>query len=75
MIRPAAPFTSHVSGQEFAVLLPAGWVPAALVFGISLGSRHDDTRTRTQTRRRQATARCEATPNWSKIPAGTRGTS
>jgi hypothetical protein len=50
-IRPAAPFTSHLSGQEFALLLQAGWVPVALVFGISLGSRHDDTRTRRQTRR------------------------
>lgn len=51
VIRPAAPFTSHVSGQEFALLLQVGWVPTALVFGISLGSRHDDTRTRRQTRR------------------------
>ena len=51
-IRPAAPFTSHLSGQEFALLLQAGWVPTALVFGISLGSRHDDTRTRRQTRRK-----------------------
>jgi uncharacterized protein YbjQ (UPF0145 family) len=51
VIRPAAPFTSHLSGQEFALLLQAGWVPAALVFGISLGSRHDDTRTQNQTRR------------------------
>lgn len=50
-IRPAAPFTSHVSGQAFARLLQAGWVPAGLVFGISLGARHDDTRTRSQTRR------------------------
>lgn len=50
-IRPAAPFTSHVSGQEFATLLRAGWMPAALVFGIALGSRHDDARTRSQTRR------------------------
>jgi uncharacterized protein YbjQ (UPF0145 family) len=49
-IRPAAPFTSHISAQEFARLLRAGWVPAALVFGISLGARHDDTRTRRQTR-------------------------
>jgi uncharacterized protein YbjQ (UPF0145 family) len=52
-IRPAAPFTSHVSGQEFATLLRAGWMPTALVFGIALGSRHDDSRTRSQTRRAQ----------------------
>ena len=51
-IHPEVPFTSHVSAQEFARLLRAGWVPAALVFGISLGARHDDLRTRQQTRRR-----------------------
>lgn len=50
-IRPAAPFSSHVSAQEFARLLRAGWVPTALVFGIALGARHDDQRTRNQTRR------------------------
>jgi uncharacterized protein YbjQ (UPF0145 family) len=49
-IRPAAPFGSHLSAQEFARLLRAGWVPTALVFGISLGARHDDRRTRRQTR-------------------------
>lgn len=50
-IHPEMPFTSHLSAQEFARLLLAGWVPAALVFGISLGARHDDLRTRKQTRR------------------------
>jgi uncharacterized protein YbjQ (UPF0145 family) len=50
VIRPGAPFTSHLSGQEFARLLQAGWVPAALVFGISLGARHDDPRSRSQRR-------------------------
>lgn len=50
-IRPAAPFTSHVSAPEFARLLRAGWIPTALVFGISLGARHDDMRTRRQARR------------------------
>ncbi len=49
-IRPAAPFASHVSATEFARLLRAGWVPTALVFGIALGARHDDMRTRRQTR-------------------------
>ncbi len=49
-IRPAAPFSSHVSAEEFARLLRAGWVPTALVFGISMGARHDDMRTRKQTR-------------------------
>jgi len=50
-IRPASPFTSHLSPPEFARLLRAGWVPTALVFGIALGARHDDVRTRSQTRR------------------------
>lgn len=50
--RPAAPFTSHLSPQEFARLLRSGWVPTALVFGISLGARHNDARTRTQARRK-----------------------
>jgi uncharacterized protein YbjQ (UPF0145 family) len=49
-IRPAAPFTAHVSAPEFASLLRAGWVPTALAFGISLGARHDDMRTRRQVR-------------------------
>jgi uncharacterized protein YbjQ (UPF0145 family) len=49
-IRPASPFTSHLPGQEFASLLRAGWIPVALVFAVSLGARHDDLRTRDQTR-------------------------
>jgi uncharacterized protein YbjQ (UPF0145 family) len=37
--RPSAPpltqpFTSHLSGQDFAKLLDTGWVPAGLVFGV-----------------------------------------
>ncbi len=39
------PFTSHLTGQDFAKLIVTGWVPAALVLGISIGSRHDDWRT------------------------------
>jgi len=42
---PRAPFTSHLSGQDFAKLLMSGWVPAALVLGISIGARHDDWQT------------------------------
>lgn len=51
-VHPEEPFTSHLSAQEFARLLRAGWVPAALVFGIALGAHHDDMRTRRQMRRR-----------------------
>jgi uncharacterized protein YbjQ (UPF0145 family) len=36
------PFTSDLSGQDFAQLIMAGWVPAGLVLGISIGARHDD---------------------------------
>jgi len=47
---PRAPFTSGVSGQDFAKLIMAGWVPAGLAVGISIGSRHDDWTTSRQTR-------------------------
>jgi uncharacterized protein YbjQ (UPF0145 family) len=44
------PFTSDVSGQDFAKLITNGWVPAGLALGISIGSRHDDWTTTRQTR-------------------------
>ena len=44
------PFTCAVSGQDFAKLITAGWVPAGLVLGISIGSRHDDRKTARQAR-------------------------
>ena len=44
------PFTSGLSGQDFAKLVMTGWVPAGLVLGISIGSRHDDRETARQTR-------------------------
>jgi uncharacterized protein YbjQ (UPF0145 family) len=44
------PFTSDLSGQDFAKLILAGWVPAGLVLGIAIGSRHDDWMTVNQTR-------------------------
>jgi uncharacterized protein YbjQ (UPF0145 family) len=68
-IRPAAPFTSHVSGQEFASLLRAGWVPSALVFGVSLGARHHDLRTSSQTRR---TAASREVSSYSRLVMDTR---
>lgn len=43
--RPAVPFTTHIPGQALISLLQAGWVPVSVIFGISLGSRHDDLRT------------------------------
>jgi uncharacterized protein YbjQ (UPF0145 family) len=47
---PRAPFSSDVSGQDFAKLIMAGWVPAGLALGISIGSRHDDRATSRQAR-------------------------
>jgi uncharacterized protein YbjQ (UPF0145 family) len=44
------PFTGEVSGQDFAKLITAGWVPAGLVLGISIASRHDDRKTNRQAR-------------------------
>jgi uncharacterized protein YbjQ (UPF0145 family) len=44
------PFTSDLTGQDFAKLVMKGWMPVALVLGISIGARHDDWQTRAQTR-------------------------
>jgi uncharacterized protein YbjQ (UPF0145 family) len=44
------PFTSDLTGQDFAKLVAKGWMPVGLVLGISIGARHDDWQTRTQTR-------------------------
>src|SRR5579863_2641702 len=49
-VRLKAPFTSDVSGQEFAKLIMAGLVPVSLVLGISIGVRHDDWLKRGQSR-------------------------
>jgi uncharacterized protein YbjQ (UPF0145 family) len=45
-----APFTSDLSGQDFAKLIMTGWVPVGLVLGFSIGSRHDDRTTTRQAR-------------------------
>src|SRR5580692_7826233 len=44
------PFTSDLSGQDFAKLIMTGWVPAGLALGISIGSCHDDRATTRQAR-------------------------
>ena len=41
-IRPQVPFGCDLSGQDFARLIAAGWVPVGLAFGIAIGARHDD---------------------------------
>lgn len=40
--RPRTPFTSDLSGQDFATLLRAGWVPVGLVQGVGAMLRHRD---------------------------------
>jgi uncharacterized protein YbjQ (UPF0145 family) len=49
-VRLRHPFTSDLSGQDFAKLVTAGWVPVSLALGISIGARHDDWMTVNQTR-------------------------
>jgi uncharacterized protein YbjQ (UPF0145 family) len=44
------PFTSDLSGQDFAKLVHSGWMPAGLALGITVAARHDDWRTVGQTR-------------------------
>ena len=44
------PFTSDLSGQDFAKLVLSGWMAAGLVLGITVAARHDDWRTVGQTR-------------------------
>jgi uncharacterized protein YbjQ (UPF0145 family) len=41
-VRPPFPFTSDLSGQDFAKLLLGGWLPAGLVMGTAVLIRHDD---------------------------------
>ena len=47
--RARKPFTSDLSGQDFAKLLRAGWVPVALVQGVAVKVRHNDWLQRMQT--------------------------
>jgi len=51
LIRPDAPFTTHVRGQDLAKLLRVGWMPFALVFGTAIASCHFDDSMFQQTRR------------------------
>jgi uncharacterized protein YbjQ (UPF0145 family) len=47
-VRARKPFMSDLTGQDFAKLMTAGWLPCGLVFGLAVGIRHDDWRTRYQ---------------------------
>jgi uncharacterized protein YbjQ (UPF0145 family) len=44
--RPQRPFSTDLPAYDVAKLLRSGWMPTDLVFGISVGIRHDDWRTR-----------------------------
>jgi uncharacterized protein YbjQ (UPF0145 family) len=48
--RPKRPFTSDLSGQDFAKLIRANWVPVDLVQGVGAVIRHDDFGQRMQQR-------------------------
>jgi uncharacterized protein YbjQ (UPF0145 family) len=54
------PFCSDLSGQDFAKLLHAGWVPVGLALGISIGARHDDSQTYRTTARGAGNAEVES---------------
>jgi uncharacterized protein YbjQ (UPF0145 family) len=45
------PFVTDLPGTDVTKLLQAGWVPAAMAFGISVAVRHDDYRTQNQASR------------------------
>ncbi|TCO54911.1 heavy metal-binding domain-containing protein [Actinocrispum wychmicini] len=47
-VRPKHPFLSDLTGQDFAKLMRAGWVPCGLTLGLSVTIRHDDWRTQMQ---------------------------
>src|SRR5918911_686533 len=46
--RPGQVFATDLAGQDVAKLLQAGWVPCAVVYGISVAVRHDDWATQRQ---------------------------
>jgi uncharacterized protein YbjQ (UPF0145 family) len=48
-VRPPWPFTSDLSGQDFAKLMLSGWLAAGLVMGTAVLIRHDDYTTAWQT--------------------------
>jgi uncharacterized protein YbjQ (UPF0145 family) len=66
---PPPPFTSDLSGQDFAKLLTTGWVPVGLVLGISIGSRHDD---RTTARQARWTSGNAEVAGWTELVSSSR---
>jgi uncharacterized protein YbjQ (UPF0145 family) len=49
-VRPREPFMSDLSGQDFAKLMAAGWVPCGFLLGVGVMIRHDDYQTELQQR-------------------------
>jgi uncharacterized protein YbjQ (UPF0145 family) len=47
-VRPPHPFLTRLDGPDVAALMLAGWMPAGLVYGISVAVRHDDWATQRQ---------------------------
>jgi uncharacterized protein YbjQ (UPF0145 family) len=47
-VHPPQPFVTDLAGADVAKLLRAGWVPVAVVIGISVAVRHIDSRTAAQ---------------------------
>jgi len=66
---PPVPFTSDLSGQDFAKLIMAGWVPAGLALGVSIGSRHDD---RTTARQARWTSGNAEVAGWTELVSSAR---
>lgn len=49
-VHTSRPFTCDLTGQDFAKLIVAGWLPCALALGVCVAVRHDDMRTTMQAR-------------------------
>jgi uncharacterized protein YbjQ (UPF0145 family) len=62
--RSGVPFTCDVSGQDFARLIIAGWVPVGLVLGIAVRARHDD---RVTTRQARVWSRNAEMAGWTEL--------
>jgi uncharacterized protein YbjQ (UPF0145 family) len=57
---PSRPFACGLSGQDFAKLIAAGWLPAGITLGISVAARHDDLLVTDRSRWGQANAEVAA---------------
>ena len=58
----ARPFSTELSGQDFAKLLMDGWVPAGIALGISVAGLHDTLLTTSSGPWARGTRRCRPTP-------------